>query len=366
MIHGPADARHDGVADYVEHLLDALPSVGVEAVSVALTSLAEVRDEIELLEPDLVHVQFAPSAYRFSGTPLRLPGALDTSVPLVTTVHEYGWWSWPKWVPGGVWRALERFGWWDRETGRLAPASAEVAVTNPAHARLVRDRLHKPVEVIPLAPNVPGSTVRPCDVSSSAHGPTLAFFGYVHPVKGIRYLIDALALLTRHPRLRLLVVGGFTSLALPEDEAAAFREELLAQARARGVADRIEFTGYLPASEVSARLCEADVGVLPFTEGVTTKSGALLTLLAHGLPTVVTAPDQPDPRLRDGREVRIVHSRRDATALADAIDELLTRPDLRQRLRAGGLRLAATHSWSQVARAHRAWYDRIRAAQGAA
>jgi glycosyltransferase involved in cell wall biosynthesis len=365
MIHGDADARHDGVADYVEHLIDALPQVGVEAVGVRFDSLATVRDEVARLAPDLVHVQFAPSAYRFSGGPLRLPGAVDGSVPLLTTVHEYGWWSWPGWVPDPLWQLLERTGWWDRETGRLVPASAGVAATNPGHARLVRERLGKPVQVIPLAPNVPGSTVQPCAADAPlTHEPTVAFFGYVHPVKGIRYLIDAVAmLLDRYPGLRLSVVGGFTSQALPEDEAVAFRSELVAHARQRGVADRVEFTGYLPPDEVSARLAEADVGVLPFTEGVSTKSGALLTLLGHGLPTVVTAPDEPDPVLRDGREVRVVPRRRDAEALARAIDEVLAGPALRTRLRTGGLRLAATRSWSQVARAHRSWYDRVRAGQ---
>ncbi|HEY2697309.1 MAG TPA: glycosyltransferase family 4 protein [Pseudonocardiaceae bacterium] len=360
MVHGAADTRHDGVADYVEHLLDALPSVGVDAVGVRLDSLATTRDEIVLLAPDLVHVQFAPSAYRFSSMPLRLPGALLSTAPLLTTVHEYGWWSWPRWVPDPLWRLVERTGWWDRETGRLLPASAEVAVTNPGHASVVRARLRKPVEVIPLAPNVPGRVVRPDGDERNAHAPTLAFFGYVHPVKGVRYLIDALAaLLDRYPELRLLVVGGFTSQALPADEAESFRQELIAHARRRRVADRVEFTGYLSEDEVSARLAEADIGVLPFTEGVSTKSGALLTMLAHGLPTVITEPDEPDPLLRDGREVRAVRARRDSTALASAIDDLLARTELRHLLRTEGLRLASDRNWSRVAEDHRAWYDRV-------
>jgi glycosyltransferase involved in cell wall biosynthesis len=358
MIHGDADARHDGVADYVEHLMNALPDVGVDPVGVRFGSLGAVRDKVALLAPDLVHVQFAPAAYRFSGAPLRLPDAMHARTPLLTTVHEYGWWSWPSWVPDPLWRLVERTGWWDRETGRLVPASASVAATNPAHARVLRERLHKPVKVIPLAPNVPGSTVRPCAEAGVSHEPTIAFFGYVHPVKGIRYLIDAVAmLLGRHPGLRLVVVGGFTSQALPEPEAAAFHDELLTYARERGVADRIEFTGYLPEEAVSARLADADVGVLPFTEGVSTKSGALLTMLAHGLPTVITEPEEPDPRLRDGQEVHAIPARRDAAALAKGIDEVLARPALRTRLRTRGLQLAATRNWAQVARAHRAWYE---------
>jgi glycosyltransferase involved in cell wall biosynthesis len=189
-------------------------------------------------------------------------------------------------------------------------------------------------------------------------GPVLAFFGYVHPVKGVRYLIEAVArLAARHRGLRLVVVGGFTSRALPAAEAGRFRAELLDLARARGVPDRVEFTGYLPADEVSARLAGADVGVLPFTEGVTTKSGALLTLFAHGLPTVATVADRPDPDLRG--QVYPVPARRDADALATAIDTVLCDDGLAARLGAAGARFAADRSWARVAEEHRRWYEEV-------
>jgi hypothetical protein len=42
--------------------------------------------------------------------------------------------------------------------------------------------------------------------------------------------------------------------------------------------------------EVSALLHAADAAVLPFTAGVTGKSGALLAALGHGVPTAVTVP----------------------------------------------------------------------------
>lgn len=62
------------------------------------------------------------------------------------------------------------------------------------------------------------------------------------------------------------------------EEAQAYRAELTALAD-----DRVESTGHLPAAEVSAILRGADVAVLPFTAGVTTKSGALLTVLERVL-----------------------------------------------------------------------------------
>jgi glycosyltransferase involved in cell wall biosynthesis len=358
MVSGSSDATRDGVADYVSHLVPALAEVGVQVQPIELSSLASARRQVHRSAPDLVHVQFAPSAYGFSLRPGWLPLLLGRRAPLVTTVHEYGWWRPHGWLPDPLWRLAERHRWWDRETGRLVPGSAAVVVTNDGHAETVRARFAEPVaDVIPLAPNVSGQhAVR----RTGGGGPVLAFFGYVHPVKGVRYLIEAVATLrARHPGVRLVVVGGFTSLALPEREAARFREELLAIARRCGVADRVEFTGYLPSERVTELLSTADIGVLPFTEGVTAKSGALLTLFSHRLPTVVTAPAEPDPALADGRQVRAVHRRRDGTALAEAIDSVLTDPALRERLAAEGARIARDRTWSRVADDHRALYERV-------
>jgi glycosyltransferase involved in cell wall biosynthesis len=353
IVHGGADPTLDGVADYVDHLVAALPAAGVRAVPVAFRSLADVRRRVRQLDPDLVHVQFAPSAYGFTPAPGLLPLAAGGRA-LVTTVHEYGWWAWPGWLPDAVWRVVERRGWWDRETGRSLVAGSGVAVTNPAHELLVRQRLGLPVRIIPLAPNVS----RCVPGGSDDDGSVLAFFGYVHPVKGVRYLIEAVAMLAgSHPRLRLVVVGGFTSRALPEAEARRFRDELVAVADEHGVTDRVEFTGYLPAAAVSARLAGADVAVLPFTEGVTTKSGALLTVFAHGLPTVATVANEPDPDLSD--RVCAVPARRDARALAEAIDAVLGDRGLAERLGAAGARFAADRSWDRVAGEHRRWYEEV-------
>ncbi len=45
--------------------------------------------------------------------------------------------------------------------------------------------------------------------------------------------------------MHLVIAGGFTSLALPDDEAAAFRAELEQRIAERGVDDAVTLTGYL-------------------------------------------------------------------------------------------------------------------------
>lgn len=386
MLHGPGEPDRDGVSDYVVRLLRALDSVGVAAYSVPLrpperwwptarpagggrwlAAAVGAARSVRNLRPDLVHVQFAPSAYRFSIAPGLLPVLLPRQTPLVTTLHEYGQWSGLGRLPQLVGRRMLDSSRWDQETGRLVPASDALIVTNREHAdQVIRRTGRRPVEV-PLAPNVDD-----CADAQEARmrwqrrlrlgpdGVLLVFFGFVHPVKGVRYLLEALAALrSTCGDVRLLVVGGFTSQALPEPEARAFRAELTEVSRQSGVAEAVTFTDHLPAPEVSAALHAADVVVLPFTAGVTTKSGALLAALAHGRPTAVTVTDPPDPALRPDETVAVIPTRRDPAAIAGTVARLLHDAGLRARLAAGARAFGERHSWTRVAAAHRSLYDSL-------
>ena len=125
-------------------------------------------------------------------------------------------------------------------------------------------------------------------------------------------------------------------------------------------------TDHLPAVEVSAALHAADVAAFPFTAGATTKSGALLSAFAHGLPTLVTAADPPDPELVDGATVVVADRVRDVDALVGPLARLLDDPALRARVAAGGRDLAVHRTWPRIAAAHQELYATVRKAGHAA
>ncbi len=358
----------DGVSAYVERLVAALPAVGVQAM---VTEWPGMRHFRRRPDADLVHVQFAPSAYGYSGGVGLLP--LRTRAPIVTTLHEYGWWSWtPLERPAplaavqrrvSIWG--ERTGRWDRETLLLAPASRALVVTGRGHADVVRHRLGRPAQVIPIGANVGVAFDGDRASARRALGlpedvPIVAFFGFVHPVKGLRYLIDAAVALRRDrwPDLRVVAVGGWRSLAWPDDEADDFVDELRGLARSAGLPeDALTFTGFVDETTASTWLRAADVAALPFTHGVTSKSGSLLTCWAHGLPVVATEPSEgPD----DDVEGAVAPARpRDDATLRRSLERLLSDEAERKRLAGEGAKRMASRTWEAVAGAHARLYAEV-------
>jgi glycosyltransferase involved in cell wall biosynthesis len=388
LICGRLDPARDGVGDYVVRLAEALRGRGAQlrilhtgpvppvpaarSVGDAWTPLALVRALRAARGADVVHVQFAPSMYRFRMGVGLLPLLLGGR-PLVTTLHEYGWWRWERVLPAACWTVLEALRIADRETGLLAPRSRTVIATNAGHAEAVRRRFARrppAIDVVPIGANV---SVAGEQDRAAAHREVraalglapgavlLAFFGFVHPVKGVRYLADAVAALRAEGRdVHALVVGGFESLALPRDEADAFESDLRRDIAASGTSAHVHITGFREPEEVSRLLGAADAGVLPFTHGVTAKSGSLLTLLAHGLPTVVTAGEEREPELADGDRVVVVEAVRDGAALAAGLRRVLDDPALGARIAERGEAWAGTRDWAVIADRHLAVYAGVR------
>ena len=398
MVAGTYRPERCGVAHYVQRLRSALDERGVS--SLVLTTKEAARDskdqrvkgvvrgwglpDLPALvravcrsEPDVIHVQHAAGAYGFKRAVFFLPPLLRAAgcrAPLVTTVHEYGWWEWePRGVPPGAIEALktwgQRRGHWDREDGFLLTGSDALLTTNTHAEASITERLpwlSSRMCRVPLVANVDTAPVgrdeARAEVRSRYGWPSdaeiVAYFGFLHPVKGIETLLKAhKKVLKSRPKARLLLVGGAESLALG-DEADWYWNKLQALARELGLDGSVEMTGYVVEEEASRLLLGADVGVLPFNEGVTLKSGTLLALFAHGLPVVATRPDPPEPELADGRLVRLVE-RRDVAGISTVLSELLADAPQRARLGEAGRVYTRNLSWSAIAERHEQVYEAV-------
>ncbi|WP_022929777.1 glycosyltransferase family 4 protein [Patulibacter americanus] len=170
----------------------------------------------------------------------------------------------------------------------------------------------------------------------------------LRPEKGHATALRALALLReRHPRVRLLVVGGG-----PAQDREGTGPELRRLASELGVADAVRFAGRR--EDVPAVLAASDVALLPSDHE--NLPLALLEHLAAGLPVVATAVGGIPDAVTDGVHALLVPPG-EPRAMADALARTLDDPSAaRVRAAAGRDRHAERYTWDAVAGAVEAQY----------
>lgn len=141
--------------------------------------------------------------------------------------------------------------------------------------------------------------------------------GWLTEVKGHRFLIEALARLKpSHPRLHLLIVGS-----------GDLREECEVLARKLGVGDAVQLLG--EREDVPDCLAAMDLFVLPsLNEGM---GRALVEAMAAGRPVIASRVGGV-PAVVEHRRTGLLVPSGDSAALAEAIDELLRRPEWAKEL----------------------------------
>jgi polysaccharide biosynthesis protein PslF len=177
----------------------------------------------------------------------------------------------------------------------------------------------------------------------------LLTWGLLGPGKGIEHAIDALAQLRDVlPRPRYLIAGD-THPKVAALDGEAYRDMLMARAQRAGVGAQVSFDpGYRSLGELADLLRAACVVVLPYDSPDQVTSGVLVDAVAAGRPVVATAFPHAVELLGSG--AGLVVPRRDPDALADALRQVLTQPDLAASMAAEARRLAPALAWPSVAR----------------
>lgn len=366
--------QQGGVGDYTVNLAHALAQRHVEVA--VLTSSGDVQENNSLTvmrtvrgwgrtlhtdvrsamnewQPDVLHIQYQTGAYQMKPAINMLPSLV--SVPTVVTFHDLRMpYLAPKVAP------LRRY-----VTRMLLERADAVIVTNAEdEARLAGDSpiedpdvyslshaLHPPPYLIPI-----GANIEVCDMPDRAaarHAVNVAddqvlvaYFGLLNSSKGVHTIIEALPYLPSN--VQLMIIGGGTST--PADE--EYGQQVRTTIDDLNMADRVRWTGFLDACEVSRMLQISDLAVLPFADGASYRRGSLLATLAHGIPTITTAPRVPiEPTLRHEREVLFAPAD-EPISLALAIERLAADPALQQRLSAAGKRVANAFRWETIAARH--------------
>jgi len=262
-----------------------------------------LRAVLQRERPDVIHTHL-PTAL-FAGR--AVAAAREMGVPLVLTYHNDVAGEGLKKIVAGLYNR--------RVLPRLLAASARIVVTSPLYP--VRSPWldeHDPKLVsIPWGVEVERFHPPPQEPPSPLTVGFLSLLDSHHRYKGLDVLLQALQNLP----VRLRVGGGGEDL-----------DRYRQRARELGVANRVEFLGFVPDAELNAFYGSCHVFALPSTDGRREGFGlVLLEAMACGRP-VLTTPIVGIAGDVEPRDVGLLVPPNDPEALATALRELARRPDL--------------------------------------
>lgn len=228
---------------------------------------------------------------------------------------------------------------------RLQRVAYTAAHSILANSQAAADRLQ--IEGVPghkvrVIPNGVDTAAFPPRVYSH-HPRRIVVIACLREEKRIDVLIAAAPrILSRHPDAELVIAGE-----------GLCRPALEAQARELGIAARVTFLGHR--DDVANVLAPADVFVLPSRSEALPNS--IMEAMASGLPVVASAVGGIPELVRDGQTGRLVPPG-DASALADAILDLLDHPDrLAEFGRAGRKAMERTFAFERMVDRIEALYE---------
>ncbi len=275
-------------------------------------------------------------AHEFSAVVLGWVVARIANVPFVGTIHGKNYY-WEKFRRRLAYQIVSRYG--------------QLVVVSEDLKRFVSQRVGIPESRLQVIYNGVESSAVGSDASSQAcraelelpeGSPVIGTVGSLYPVKGHRYLFDALpAVLTRYPGLVLLMVGRGELEAILKEQAARL-----------GIEQHVRFLGMR--NDVQRLLSVMDVFVLPsLSEGL---SMALLEAMVAGKAVVATKVGGNSELIDHGRTGFLV-SPENPIDLADQLIKLLDGPDLITKFgRAGAELVQRRFSKAEMIARHQALY----------
>lgn len=110
------------------------------------------------------------------------------------------------------------------------------------------------------------------------------YFGFIHEKKAVESILEALKILVEErKKVKFLIIGQL-------DKENSYHKKLLNIIEDYNLSEYIIMTGYLDRNEVSNYISICDIGILPFTEGLSSKNGSFLSMYQENLSIITTKP----------------------------------------------------------------------------
>lgn len=313
-VNSPTTEQRDGYT-----LIRHQPSVGIFGNQLSTDAIRHIRFADEY---DIVHAH----SHLYLLSTISAAFRYRSETPLAVTCHGLITQTLPQWFSQLHLRTVGRF--------TYGAADVNFCYTDVEKQRLRNLGVDSDIRVVPngidskqFTPD--GEVYGPL---AEADGPNVLFVGRLVPGKRPDQVVESFCRLSSsHPDARLFLAGD-----------GPLREDLEQRAERLGVADRVDFLGYVPYESMPAVYRGGDVVTLPSeAEGF---PRTVMEALACETPVVTSPLEQMKPLVqRSGRMVDGVGE------MASALDELLSDDGVRAELGAEGRKLIrARHDWSST------------------
>jgi glycosyltransferase involved in cell wall biosynthesis len=236
-------------------------------------------------------------------------------------------------------------------------AARIVVMTAAAEIRLIAGYMidASKVDIIPHGATPPVLAPRTSDADGVAR-PRLLTWGLLGPGKGIEHMIGAMSILgDLRPRITYTVAGATHPNVFARD-GDQYRQSLIRDSCARGVARSVTFDDtYRGVADLMRLVAASSLVVLPYDSRDQVTSGVLVDAIAAGRPVIATAFPHAVEMLSDGAGIVVPH--RNPEALAAAIRTAVSEPGLLGAMAARASEIAPSLSWHSVTSRYRRLCD---------
>ena len=176
------------------------------------------------------------------------------------------------------------------------------------------------------------------------HRKIVLYFGFIHPRKGIEYLVEAFRKFSiGEDDWVLLVAGGISK------GHAKYLDKLKMIVNSGDLNSKVVFTGFLPVEDVHALYNLSEFIVLPYTHVVGNSAPASLAM-QHGTPIIASDLSPFCEDLENGKEA-ILCPPRNPDAIVKAMSLLTNNPSLKNDISNNLRSKASKRSWAIIASA---------------
>lgn len=178
--------------------------------------------------------------------------------------------------------------------------------------------------------------------------PVILTFGLIDPRKGLEYMIGAMGAVARRYHDAAYVIVGKTHPELRRQAGEQYRDELLALARSRGLAENVVFVDqFLEQHQIVNYLSACDVYVTPYLDPNQITSGTLAYALGAGRAIVSTPYLHALEVLSEQRGLMVDFC--SEHQLSEAVLTILDDPLLKRRLEQRAFAYGSETYWPRIA-----------------